>query len=48
MGVRLAHADTRDQKTKVEQNINARKWLTSITAHCVSALRGELPTIQQV
>lgn len=48
MGVRLAHADTRDQKTKVEQNINARKWLTSITAHCVSALRGELPTIQRV
>ena len=33
---------------KVKQNINARKWLTSITAHCVSALRGELPTIQRV
>jgi len=48
MGAHLAHADTRDQKTKVEQNIYARKWLTSITAHCVSELRGELPTIQRV
>lgn len=48
MGVRLAHADTRDQKTKVEQNIYARKWLTSITARCISELKGDLPTIQRV
>jgi len=33
---------------KVEQNINARKWLTSITAHCIFALREELLMIQQV
>lgn len=43
----LDRIDGRDERRKAEQNLLARQWLSSITAHCVSHLR-RLPTINRV